>query len=198
MSPSFGFLDTVNREMPERSGKPKRLVATLLPSDPVVESPVPGSDPQPQNTRIVYGELGGQLVFIPQARADELSAVRLAVGESKTRGELLERLAACSAEAHEYITQYLGDDGRAADDPFDPGQIGAIGDGDWAPWPKQEMLAWVPDDIRERFGQIELTIFNGEALVFTEDQAAPLVAAFEAEGFIVSRDDVTVATASGW
>jgi len=183
--------------MPERFRKPKRLVPTLLPSDPLVESPVPGSDPQPQNTRIVYGELGGQLVFIPQVRADELSAVRRALGEAKTWGELLERLAACSAEAHEYITQHFGDDG-SANDPFDPDQIGAIGDGDWPPWPKQEMLAWVPDDIRERFGQIELTIFNGEALVFTEDQEASLVAAFEAKGFIVTRDDVTVAMASGW
>lgn len=184
--------------MPERIGKPKRLVPTLLPSDPVVESPVPGSDPQPRNARIVYGELGGQLIFIPQARADELSAVRLALADSKTWGELLESLAACSVEAHEYINQHLGDDGAADDDPFDPGQIGAIADGDWPPWPKQEMLAWVPDDIRERFGQIELTIFNGEALVFTEDQEASLVAAFEAKGFIVTRNDDLVAKASGW
>jgi hypothetical protein len=184
--------------MPDRTRKSKRLVPTLLPTDPLVESPVPGSASQPHNTRIVYGELGGHLVFIPQVRADELSAVRRALGEAKTWGELLERLAACSVEAHEYISQYLGDDGAAADDAFDPGQIGAIGDGDWPPWPKQEMLAWVPDDIRERFGQIELTTFNGEALVFTEDQAAALVSAFEAKGFIVTRDDVTVATASGW
>jgi hypothetical protein len=188
----------LTRGMPEPIRKPKRLVPALLPSDPVVESPVPGSDPQPHNTRLVYGELGGELVFIPQARADELSAVRLALGESKTWGELLERLAACSAEAHEYITQYLGDDGAAADDPFNRDQIGAIGDGDWPPWPQQEMLGWVPDDIRERFGQIKVTIFNGEALVFTEDQAASLVADFEAKGFIVTRDDVAVAAASGW
>jgi hypothetical protein len=161
----------------------------------VVESPVPGSDPPPQSTRIIYGELGGELVFIPQARANELIAVRLALAESKTWGELLDRLTACSAEAHQYIAEF---DGYAADDPFDSGQIGAIGDGDWPPWPKQEMLAWVPDDIRERFGQIQRTILNGESLTFTEDQAPLLVAAFEAKGFIVTHDDGAVASASGW
>ncbi len=189
-------MDTVTHEMPDRL-KSKRLVPTLLPSDPVVESPVPGSEAQPQNTRIFYGELGGELVFIPQARADELSAVRLALDESKTWGELLERLGACSAEAHQFIAEHLGEDG-APEDPFDSAQIGAIADGDWPPWPKQEMLAWVPDDIRERFGQIQVTIFNGEALLFTEDQAPLLVAAFEAEGFMVTRDDDAVARASGW
>src|SRR5438045_2977908 len=123
-----------------------------------MESRVPGSDGQTR-TRIVYGELGGELVFISQARAEELSAVRLALDESKTWGELLERLAACSQEAHQYIVEYLGDGNEiAADDLFDSDQIGAIGDGDWPPWPKQEMLSWVPDEIRERFGQIERTI----------------------------------------
>ena len=153
---------------------------------------------QPQGRRIIYGELGGELVFIPQARADELIAVRLALHESKTWGELLESLAACSAEAHQYIAEYVGEDGAAAEDPFDSGQIGAIGDGDWPPWPKQEMLAWVPDDIRARFGEIQRTRLSGDALVFTEDQAPVLVAAFEAKGFIVTRDDAAVASASGW
>jgi len=148
--------------------------------------------------RIIYGELGGELVFIPQARALELAAVRLALHESKTWGELLENLAASSAEAYQYIAEYVGEDGAAAEDPFDSAQIGAIGDGDWPPWPKQEMLAWVPDDIRERFGEIQRTRLSGDALVFTEDQAPELVAAFEAKGFIVTRDDATVASASGW
>lgn len=149
----------------------------------------------PDDTKIIYGDLGGELVFIPQARADELIAVRLALAEAKTWGELLARLAACSAEAHQYIAEF---DGYAVDDLFDSGQIGAIADGDWPAWPKQEMLAWVPDDIRERFGQIQRTTLNGESLVFTEDQAQLLVAAFKAKGFIVTRDDSAVASASGW
>jgi hypothetical protein len=107
----------------------------------------------------------------------------------------LKRLAACSAEAHQYIAEF---DGYAADDLFDSGQIGAIGDGDWPPWPKQEMLAWVPEDIRERFGEVQLTTFNGECLSFTEDLAPMLVPAFEAKGFVVTRDDSAVASASGW
>jgi hypothetical protein len=181
--------------MPDDTKKAKRVVPTLQPTHPVVESPVPGSDPQLQGSRIIYGDLGGELVFIPQARADELIAVRLALEESKTWGELRERLAQCSAEAHQYIAEI---DGYGADDLFESGQIGAIGDGDWPPWPKQEMLAWVPDDIRERFGEIQRTIFSGESLTFTEAQAQLLVAAFEAKGFIVTRDDSAVASASGW
>jgi hypothetical protein len=60
--------------------------------------------------------------------------------------------------------------------------VGAHGDGDWPPWPKQEMLAWVPDVSwrataeqlkRERFMfSIRADLYEG----LSTEQALPLLA----------------------
>ena len=53
----------------------------------------------------------------------------------------------------------------------------------------------MPGDIQERFGKVELTTLNGEYIALSPDQAPLIVAAFEADGFIVARDQEAVSGA---
>lgn len=152
-----------------------------------------------KGTRIIYGrgQLEREIIFIPASRAEELIAIQHALGVSSTWGELEKHLAACSEEAHQFIVELAEEYGADTDDPFESSKVGTIADGNWPPWPKQEMLSWVPEDIRERFGEFQLTS-NGETVTFYDDNESLIVAAFEAEGFVVTRDDAAVASASGW
>jgi len=153
----------------------------------------------PKNTRIVYGLglLEHELIFVPLARAKELAAIQHALGVSPTWGELEKRLAACSEEAHKFIVELAEEYGADPGDAFESGEIGTIADGNWPPWPKQEMLTWVPEEIRQQFGDFQVTS-NGETVTFYDDHEAQIVAALESAGFVVTRDDAAIANASGW
>jgi hypothetical protein len=161
-----------------------------------LRSSMPG---YPKNTRIVYGLglLEHELIFVPLARAEELAAIQNALGVSPTWGELEKRLAACSEEAHKFIVELAEQYGADPGDAFESGEIGTIADGNWPPWPKQEMLSWVPEEIRQQFGDFQITS-NGDTVTFYDDHEAEIVAALERAGFVVTRDDAVIANASGW
>ncbi|MDR7491965.1 MAG: hypothetical protein QN122_11015 [Armatimonadota bacterium] len=84
------------------------------------------------------------------------------------------------------------------EDRFEATTIGSYTDGDWPAWPNQEMLGWVPRPIKERYGEVLDSVFNGPFLQFSVADEAALVEAFTQHGYLCVRDDELVGKASGW
>ena len=157
------------------------------------------ASPQSHDMRVVYGLGldGEELVFIPQAKAEEYTAIRAAVDASGTWGELLDRLALCSKEAHQHIVDHM-DDEIGLGDPHTPGDAWGYTDYEWPPYPREEQLSWVPQDIISKFGEYGASRTSGQWVARYDTKDHSLLAAFEAHGFILIRDDALVASASGW
>lgn len=144
-------------------------------------------------TDVVFGELGGTIVLIPRADANELAAVRSAVGASVTWGDLRARLsdARCAELAEAFLDEDQPADGVAlADEPV-PGWD----DADWPEAPVQTMLDWVPRDVQELGTQVS-TRLSGEHLELAPERTAEIVAAMEAAGYTMDRDDALVERAA--
>jgi hypothetical protein len=103
----------------------------------------------------------------------------------------------CDQARQEFLALPSDERRPEPDDPFDAGNIGAICDGDWPGWTQQEMLAWVPDDIQERFGTIASSRLNGDFLEFSARQEGALIAEFARHGYRCVRDDDLVRRAHG-
>lgn len=58
-------------------------------------------------------------------------------------------------------------------------------------------MDWVPSEIREKYGEIHITVHDGEVLHFDISNTEKIVEAFEAMGFECVRDDLLVAKAYG-
>jgi hypothetical protein len=180
------------------------------------------SGPRP----VVYGEIDGYLVFIPQARAHELASIHEALRFSETWDDfrsvisaeeyarILKRLGGSTfeeflrseremdpriteEEAREaYLDLSIGERLPEMDDPFSMDDIPGASDGDYPSWPARAMLSWVPESIRHSFGRVENSVINGDFLTFDPASAKTLVEAFEREGYHCVRDDDLVRRAS--
>jgi len=58
-------------------------------------------------------------------------------------------------------------------------------------------MNWVPSEIRKKWGEIHMTVLDGEVLHFDIENTEKVVEAFEAMGFECVRDDLLVAKAYG-
>ncbi|MDO9410067.1 hypothetical protein [Patulibacter sp.] len=147
------------------------------------------TDPQQTSTDIVYGDLGGALVLVPRDRAEELATVRRAVQESMTWGELLSRL---SDERRAQIAEAYGEDEQPADDATLADEpVPGWDDGDWPEAPIQAMLDWVPAEA-QALGEEVSTRLSGEHLGLEPARTDEVVAAMEAAGYTMRRDDALV------
>src|SRR4029453_8170570 len=63
------------------------------------------------------------------------------------------------------------------------------GDGDFAHFPEQLMLDFIPQSVQERFGKVEKTVFNGPILTLEPEHESEIVAELRSHGFSVQRDD---------
>ena len=146
------------------------------------------------STDVVYGELGDALVLIPRDRAEELANVRRAVQGSTTWGELWSRL---SEERRAQIAEAFGDEEEvpAHDVTLDDVRVPGWDDGDWPEWPAQAMLNWVPAEV-QALGTEGSTRLNGEQLELGPERYVDVVAAMEAAGYAMTRDDALVEQAS--
>ena len=151
------------------------------------------TDPQQPTTDIVYGDLGGALVLVPRDRAEELATVRRAVQDSATWGELRSRL---SAERRAELSKAYGENEQPADDTTlvdEP--VPGWDDGDWPEAPIQAMLDWVPDEV-QALGEEVSTRLSGEHLGLEPARTDEVVAAMEAAGYTMRRDDALVERAA--
>jgi hypothetical protein len=139
-------------------------------------------------------------VFIPECEAVDLAQLRCALyrEQAATWGEFKERIP--PRRWQEAVAAYLAGEESvpAADDPFDPNQVPGYGDGDWPEWPAQRMLEWMPEDIRQRFGEIATSVFNSDFLEIDPRSESEVVAALKGAGYTCIRDDHLVELASGY
>lgn len=167
-------------------------------NEPVVESE--SYDPAvSERVTLVYGEIDGWgLVFIPQDEARELSDVRRSLADTTTWGQLKTMLSQRRWE--EVLAMTREEDEPKPDDskPFDADEIGSYSDGNWPEWPAQEMLRWMVPEVRDRFGDTESSVLNGDALAISPSSEDAVVAALEASGYACVRDDSIVRCASGY
>ncbi len=106
-------------------------------------------------TTLVYG-VGPteELVLIPREQAEALATLYTAFQDSTTWGTLRAALPfVLYAETAARIKE-ADDDAEIPDDAasFEPGMIPGFDDGDWPAFPAQDMLAWLPADVQERYG----------------------------------------------
>ncbi|MGW3611075.1 hypothetical protein ACWD6N_14455 [Micromonospora sp. NPDC005163] len=84
---------------------------------------------------------------------------------------------------------YEPKDDHADDKPFDITELGAIVDGDWPKMVTVRALDVLPQDLQDRYGEVVLTVHDGEYLKVPLDGEAELVAELRERGYEVTRDD---------
>ena len=141
---------------------------------------------------LVYGHLGGDLVFAVRERALENAAF----WEAKTWGELRTTAPGLYAQIVDGMDWAEDELNPPSDEaPFDGGELAATRD-DLPHFLAQEMLSFVPETIQQEFGAMASTALDGEILTFwTGDEE--VVAAMKAAGFTCTPDERLVARAGG-
>lgn len=142
---------------------------------------------------LVYGEVQGGLVFMGEQKAREQAEIYGALESATTWGELRGKL---PADAKAQLAEFF-EEGEAPPDaePFDAGEWDPYVDGDWPPWPAQQMLDWVPERI-QTLGSSEGSAISGDSLSLDPGREQEIVTAFGEEGFACRRDDALALRAS--
>ncbi|MCW3843699.1 hypothetical protein ONA70_26710 [Micromonospora yasonensis] len=84
---------------------------------------------------------------------------------------------------------YEPEDGYADDKPFDLTEVGAVVEMSWPRMVTTRAFDVLPQDLQERYGELVLTVHDGEYLKAPLDCEAELVAVLCERGFEVTRDD---------
>lgn len=93
---------------------------------------------------------------------------------------------------------YEPEDGYGDDQPFDITEVGAVVEGYWPPMVTTRALEVLPQDLRDRYGKLVLTVHNGEYLDVPIDCEAELVAELRERGYEVTRDDELINLLDGF
>lgn len=141
---------------------------------------------------LLYGIAADDLVFIPAPSACELARTYWAIACSKTWRELRARMPARAFEL-------LAPEDREVDDDAPHEAYFAMGDGDWPDWPAQMMLAWMPTEIRRRYGTVVHSVLNGDYLELRTEDLDAIVAELQDVRYDCRRNDliVRIATRNG-
>jgi hypothetical protein len=146
--------------------------------------------------RIIYGQVEDYLVALPAARVGELAALNRALRESKTWGQLRANV---PVDEFDRILELSGDAETADEAPFKiESSIPSWYDGDYPPWPAQEMLARLPKKLIDQFVSSEDSRLNGEFSQIDLGREAEFVAALQALGYSSTRDDSVMRQISGY
>jgi hypothetical protein len=97
----------------------------------------------------------------------------------------------------EYLKLPFGERLPEDKDPLSSYPVPGVDDHDWPAWPAQQMLDWVPKEIREKYGSMESGRLNGEYLTLKPGDERKITAAFRRAGFRCTRDDALILRASG-
>jgi hypothetical protein len=140
--------------------------------------------------RIVYGIVGETPRIMDRDTAEYLAALFAAKTWRELRSALPET--AAEIEASEYTD--LGEDAPADEDEFDWMIMQGAEDGDAPVWPAQELLTWIPEDLKHLIS-VQESVFNGEFAEIAESELESLAEALRSRGSEVVRDDSLIAKA---
>lgn len=150
-----------------------------------------------QRTRIIVGTSFGVVTAIEESELQGLIALR----SSTTWGEFRKRAPRYFVE-QVYQRLPLGTDGVRRvrlpkhSDELDVSLLEGVADGDW-PFPEQDMLLWLPDEVLRRFPETCETTLNGEMAAIDPEHVDAFIAALEEAGFECVRDDKAIGQARG-
>lgn len=151
---------------------------------------------------LVYGVFqGDEVAFLPRQQALALAQLWRALDSAQTWGQFRRMV---PPHIYDEVVAAVGDNENLADDgrpfsdaPFDRDDIPGHADGDWPALPARQMLDWMPQAVRERYGRVVSTRFNGDYLAFRARDATAVAEALQALGYTCVRDDDLVRDASG-
>ena len=156
---------------------------------------------------LVYAFLGesDDGVFVPAGEAKAALALRLALRNAQTWGELR---AAVNEDLFDEIIERcvngfdVDEDDEvilpADDEEFYASLIHGYDDGDWPDWPAAQMDLWMPSDLAEEYLVEVGTLLNGSYFAVEKSRVDELVAELEELGHPCRRDDSLVAFISGY
>ncbi|WP_262285515.1 hypothetical protein [Micromonospora sp. MA102] len=143
----------------------------------------------PNTRRLVYGHATNHdcLAFIDaDIAAGEAAEIR-ALAAARTWGEA--RQVQMTHLENPAGPECYEEDDCADDKPFDITELGAIVDGYWPKMVTTRALDVLPQDLQDRYGEVVLTVHNGEYLQVPLDGEAELVAELRERGYELTRDD---------
>lgn len=152
-----------------------------------------------QHQHLVYGHATAHdcLAFADAGTATEEAAEIRALAAARTWGEARQvRMTHLSHPAGPDC--YEPEDGYADDKPFDITEVGAVVEGYWPPMVTMRALDVLPQDLRDRYAKVVLTVHNGEYLNVPTDREAELVAELCGRGYEVTRDDELINLLDGF
>jgi hypothetical protein len=144
---------------------------------------------------LVYGEVDGGLIFMGEHRARSQAQIYEVLASATTWGELRGKL---PEETFREMVALQRDEQEAPPDdarPFAAAEFIPYVEGDWPPWPAQQMLEWMPARVGE-LGSSEPSAVSGDSLALSPEREPEIVRALEGEGFTCRRDDDLVRRAS--
>lgn len=155
-------------------------------------------------TTLVYGNIDNNLVFAPESLATDLARKWHAIHHAKTwqdfidftSQESFEQLMFEILEALDYedlYPQYLmGEDLSnyitdlylpQPEDPFSTDLLPGHAEGNYMPVLAQEIIAWLPEELHDHLGQLELHPIHEFIYKIAPEQAQMVVQTLEAAGF---------------
>lgn len=139
--------------------------------------------------RIVYGVTAdGEARLMDRRTADYLAALFAARSWGDLRRDLPETAAQIEAESY----TDLGEEAPADEEPFELSYLRGYEDGDAPVWPAQELLGWLPSDLRRRFVYEQESVLNGPFGEIALDELESLATALAERGALVERDDALI------
>ena len=160
---------------------------------------------------VVYGIAPMGLLFMPEARAQELAQGTEALTTAKTWGEFRRAVTKGIYEFYlPHSSHYRGPTNPAENDieryyipddtPFTPNDVVLY---DLLPAdPEIGMSEWIPDDIQKEFGRtmkyyaMDMNVPHGNVLELDKDRMDDIVRALEAKGYRCRRDDALIEAAT--
>lgn len=173
----------------------------------------------PINNTLVYGVVANNLIFIPEEQAKAWARRWYAIQNAKSWGEfiamtsqedfdelILEILETLGHEA--LFPQYqMGEDLSLyitdlvlpqADDPFTTDILPGFDEGEYMPHPAQEIIAWLPDELQENIGELQLDEAAGFIYYIQPENTELVLTSLQAAGFNTRHDEALVRLASGY
>jgi hypothetical protein len=138
---------------------------------------------------LIYGALGGELVFIDEAEVAHFRALREAL-DAATWGEFRASLEAAEPGLYSSLFEQdvLPEDRYSPDDPFDSGAFLESQDYDWPPGLTGSFGA-LPIEVTEQFGERITPRLSDARLIYRPEDEAAITAALDRLGILTRRDD---------
>lgn len=143
----------------------------------------------PNSLRLVYGHATNHdcLAFVDADTAAGEAPEITALAAARTWGEA--RQVQMTHLSNPAGPECYEEDDYPDDEPFDITEVGAIVEGYWPGMVTARALDVLPQDLQDRYGEVVLTVHNGEYLRVPLDGEAELVAELRERGYEVTRDD---------